>query len=171
MSDPQNTAPVLDEATAVAFLRGKGYKVLDPRQASAGARPTALKADPAEVRAFFDAVGLTRKELADAVGVGIGVIATVQNPLGDRWSQHIFDQRKPLIVAYAVEHKTISAEVGEALLADGILGTPEARAAAEAALAAEPEVKETVVVTEAPGGGRTRRPRGQVMAEMPVAQA
>ena len=60
-------------------------------------RSVKTKADPAEVRAYFAATGLSRRELAGIVGTGVGVIATVQNPNGDRWSVERFERARVLI--------------------------------------------------------------------------
>src|SRR4051812_6424889 len=79
---------------AIRFLQAEGYVV---RQATASQRATLLKADPGEVKAYFDSTGLTRKQFADAVGVTVSVIATVQNQNGDRWSQVRFEAAKILI--------------------------------------------------------------------------
>lgn len=65
------------------------------------------KAEPATVRAFFKSTGLNRKELAGAVGVGIGVIATVQAENGDRWSQERFERAKTAIEKYRKEHPPV----------------------------------------------------------------
>lgn len=91
-------AKVID---SIAFLNSVGYRVVGGgvtfggRQ-STGARDTGPKADPKEVREYFDRTGLSNKELADAVGVSVSVISTVGREGGDRWSQAIFDSRKPI---------------------------------------------------------------------------
>jgi hypothetical protein len=64
-------------------------------------RATLAKADPKVVAAFFASTGMTRKQIAAAVGVSTSVIATVQSENGDRWSQQRFDLAKPLILAAA----------------------------------------------------------------------
>ncbi len=64
-------------------------------------RQTVEKADPGEVAKFFASTGLNRKQIASAVGVSTSVIATVQNPTGDRWSRTRFEAAKPLILAAA----------------------------------------------------------------------
>jgi hypothetical protein len=58
------------------------------------------KADPLEVRAYFASTGLSRRELGKIVGTGVGVIATVQNPNGDRWSVERFERARALIDAH-----------------------------------------------------------------------
>ena len=58
------------------------------------------KADPLEVRAYFASTGLSRREIGAIVGTGVGVIATVQNPKGDRWSVERFERARALIDAY-----------------------------------------------------------------------
>lgn len=94
-------------SAATAFLQTQGFSV---RKASAATRQLMVKAEPSEVKAYFDrfagekpegGVVLTRKELADAVGVTVSVIATVQNENGDRWSAIRFAAAKRLIEAYA----------------------------------------------------------------------
>ena len=61
------------------------------------------KADPLEVRAYFASTGLTRRELGEIVGTGVGVIATVQNPNGDRWSVERFERARALIKAHLAQ--------------------------------------------------------------------
>lgn len=80
---------------AIALCEIAGYVVRKPIAATP--RATVQKADPAEVKAYFDSTGMTRKQLAAAVGVSTSVIATVQNPNGDRWSQVRYDAAKVLI--------------------------------------------------------------------------
>ncbi len=58
------------------------------------------KADPDVVRAYFDATGLSRRELGSIIGTGVGVIATVQNPRGNRWSAERFERARAQIDAY-----------------------------------------------------------------------
>jgi len=65
-----------------------------------GPRQLKPKADPLEVRAYFASTGLSRRELGEIVGTGVGVIATVQNPNGDRWSTERFTQARALIDAH-----------------------------------------------------------------------
>lgn len=73
-----------------------------------GAKPSTRKpmpkADPLVVAKFFESTGLSRKELAAAVGVSTSVIATVQKLSGDRWSQARYEAAKPLIIAYKKAH-------------------------------------------------------------------
>lgn len=95
---PSAPEPVDPIAAAVAILEANGYLVRKRTQVE---RTLVAKADPLEVAAFFEASGLSRKELADACGVTVSVIATVQNPNGDRWSATLFEARKRLITAYA----------------------------------------------------------------------
>jgi hypothetical protein len=71
------------------------------RRATATPRTTAVKASPADVAAFFASTGLTRKQIAEAVGVSTSVIGTVQSESGDRWSLTRFEAAKPLILAAA----------------------------------------------------------------------
>jgi hypothetical protein len=68
--------------------------------AGQGARAVKPKADPQEVRAYFASTGLSRRELGAIVGTGVGVIATVQNPNGDRWSVERFERARALIDAH-----------------------------------------------------------------------
>lgn len=82
---------------AIELLQSEGYVV---REATAAQRITAVKAEPAAVAAYFESTGLTRKQIADAVGVTVSVIATVQNPNGDRWSEVRFQAAKIMIDAY-----------------------------------------------------------------------
>lgn len=70
-----------------------------------GLRRPKPKADPLEVRAYFASTGLSRRELGEIVGTGVGVIATVQNPNGDRWSTERFERARELIDAYLAERK------------------------------------------------------------------
>jgi len=89
--------PMIALADATALLEAAGYIV---RKRTVVARSLMVKADPLEVGTYFEATGLTRKEIADAVGVCVSVIATVQNPNGDRWSQTRYLAAKILIAAY-----------------------------------------------------------------------
>lgn len=84
---------------AIDLLEKNGYSV---RLRTASQRVTAVKAEPADVKTYFDSTGMTRAQIADAVGVTVSVIATVQNPNGDRWSQVRFDAAKILIDAYKI---------------------------------------------------------------------
>lgn len=68
--------------------------------AMTGPRQLKPKADPLEVRAYFASTGLSRRELGEIVGTGVGVIATVQNPNGDRWSTERFERARALIDAH-----------------------------------------------------------------------
>lgn len=77
-----------------------GGRPRPPVVASSGSRVLKPKADPLEVRAYFASTGLSRRELAGIVGTGVGVIATVQNPKGDRWSTERFKRARALIDAY-----------------------------------------------------------------------
>lgn len=111
-------------ADAKALLEANGYVV---RLASAiTVRATVAKADPTEVAAYFAATGLTRKQIAGAVGVSVSVIATVQNPKGDRWSQSRFEAAKVLIDAEA-----------ERLTAPAVIAEPEAETVVEEIAVAE----------------------------------
>jgi hypothetical protein len=71
------------------------------RRGTATSRTTVAKAEPSAVAAFFASTGLTRKQIAEAVGVSTSVIGTVQKEEGDRWSLARFEAAKPLIVAAA----------------------------------------------------------------------
>lgn len=76
----------------------------NPSSASAaGPRQLMPKADPLEVRAYFSSTGLSRRELGEIVGTGVGVIATVQNPNGDRWSIERFERARALIEAHLAQ--------------------------------------------------------------------
>lgn len=83
---------------------GRRSPVATPRRPSsdtgAGPRQLKPKADPLEVRAYFASTGLSRRELGEIVGTGVGVIATVQNPNGDRWSTERFERARALIDAH-----------------------------------------------------------------------
>jgi hypothetical protein len=69
-----------------------------------GSRRTVVgKADPDVVRAYFQGTGLSRRELGAIIGTGVGVIATVQNPRGDRWSVERFERARAQIDAYLAE--------------------------------------------------------------------
>jgi hypothetical protein len=71
------------------------------RRGTATPRTTVAKAGPSAVAAFFASTGLSRKQIADAVGVSTSVIGTVQKENGDRWSLARFEAAKPLILAAA----------------------------------------------------------------------
>jgi hypothetical protein len=73
--------------------------------AAAGPRQLRSKADPLEVRAYFAETGLSRRELGEIVGTGVGVIATVQNPNGDRWSTERFERARALIDAHLARRR------------------------------------------------------------------
>jgi uncharacterized protein DUF6998 len=77
-----------------------------PRPAAAGPRQLKQKADPLEVRAYFASTGLSRRELGEIVGTGVGVIATVQNPNGDRWSVDSFERARALVEAHLAKTRT-----------------------------------------------------------------
>lgn len=81
-------------------------------RATKAPRHTKDKADPAAVAEFFASTGLSRKEIADAVGVSTSVISTVQNENGDRWSEARFEAAKPLILS-AAERKRAAAPKAE----------------------------------------------------------
>lgn len=76
-------------------------------------RSVKVKAEPSEVAAFFASTGLSRKQIAAAVGVTTSVIATVQNENGDRWSAERFEAAKPLILAAAESAKATATTEGE----------------------------------------------------------
>jgi hypothetical protein len=71
------------------------------KRGSATPRSVMVKAEPAVVAAFFASTGLSRKEIAEAVGVTTSVIGTVTKENGDRWSLARFELAKPLILAAA----------------------------------------------------------------------
>ena len=107
---PVESAPVqvsleTQIAMATAVLEANGYVV---RKRTVVQRALMEKADPDQVKAYFESTGLNRKEIADAVGVTVSVIATVQNPNGDRWSALRYGAAKILIDAY-VQAKTAAA--------------------------------------------------------------
>jgi hypothetical protein len=79
------------EVVDVAIARGSRM----PRSASA-----VEKADPNVVKAYFESTGLNRKELAAVLSISSSVIATVQNPNGDRWSAARFERAKTTIAAH-----------------------------------------------------------------------
>lgn len=91
------------------LLVGAGYRVVVPNASSV--RSTVLKADPDEVKDYFTGTGLSRQEIADAVGVTSSVIATVQNVNGDRWSAERFARARVLIDdAVALKAKATAAQ-------------------------------------------------------------
>jgi hypothetical protein len=92
-ANPNSPTEVLEVVDA-AIARGSRA----PRSAS-----TVEKADPNGVKAYFESTGLNRKELAAIVGVSTSVIATVQNPNGDRWSAARFERAKVTIAAHLAE--------------------------------------------------------------------
>ena len=97
LAPPAPPEPIDPIAAAVATLEAAGYVV---RKRTVVARSVMVKAEPEAVAAYFLSTGLTRKELADAVGVTVSVIATVGNPNGDRWSLIRFNAARILIDAY-----------------------------------------------------------------------
>lgn len=92
-------------ADSISFLEAVGFQVTHrsvarASSASSGSgRDTDIKAEPAMVEAYFDGTGLTRRQIADAVGVGMSVISTVTKEAGDRWSLVRFERAKVLIEA------------------------------------------------------------------------
>jgi hypothetical protein len=109
----QGVEDVTDRIRAAADAPPMPRPVLDPRRPSllaasprplpataAASRQLKSKADPFEVRAYFASTGLSRRELGEIVGTGVGVIATVQNPNGDRWSTERFERARALIDAH-----------------------------------------------------------------------
>lgn len=126
-------------------------------KAPGGPRVLLDKAEPLEVAAFFESTGLTRKELAAAAEVSTSVIATVQNPKGDRWSLKTFEAKKVLIAAWTKAHakeiKTrIDAEAAEAAAkVAATAAKAQARADREAAAAAKAaQPKAAAKTTKAP---------------------
>lgn len=111
---------------SIEFLESNGYAV---RMRTASQRVTAVKAEPDAVKAYFDSTGLTRKQIADAVGVTVSVIATVQNPNGDRWSLVRFEAAKILIDAYKTALAALTAPKAEAVV-EAVETDPLAAAAA-----------------------------------------
>lgn len=111
---------------AIALCELAGYVVRRPIAATP--RATVTKADPAEVKSYFDSTGLTRKQLAAAVGVSTSVIATVQNPNGDRWSQVRYEAAKVLIDAEVARFARIAA-ITAAIVAEDAAKAESAQAA------------------------------------------
>jgi hypothetical protein len=75
-----------------------------PKSTKKGARVFAggiPKADPKVVAAFFASTGLTRKQIAEALGVSTSLVGTVQKETGDRWSLTRFEAAQPVILAVA----------------------------------------------------------------------
>jgi hypothetical protein len=99
-------APPLPRPVPAPGRRSPGGAPRPPSPATpVGPRQLKPKADPLEVRAYFASTGLSRRELGEIVGTGVGVIATVQNPNGDRWSTERFERARELIDAYLAERK------------------------------------------------------------------
>lgn len=99
-------APPLPRPVPAPGRRSAGGAPRPPSPATpVGPRQLKPKADPLEVRAYFASTGLSRRELGEIVGTGVGVIATVQNPNGDRWSTERFERARELIDAYLAERK------------------------------------------------------------------
>jgi hypothetical protein len=93
--------PVVDPGGRSAFGAARRPQPARP----AGPRQLKTKADPLEVRAYFASTGLSRRELGEIVGTGVGVIATVQNPNGDRWSTERFERARAQIDAQLAERQ------------------------------------------------------------------
>lgn len=102
-------------AAAIALLEASGFRIRTASQiaASNASRSLMPKAEPDAVREYFESTGLNRKELAAAVGVTVSVIATVQNPKGDRWSAARFEAAKPLIEAVVAAKAAAAAEAAK----------------------------------------------------------
>jgi hypothetical protein len=73
--------------------RKTGATVLDPKpkpklKAAKAATPRASspKADPARVREYFATLGMSRSEIAAALGKSVALLAHVTRESGDRWS-------------------------------------------------------------------------------------
>jgi ribosome-binding protein aMBF1 (putative translation factor) len=62
-------------------------------------RKVTAKADPADVAKYFASTGLSRKELAAAIGVSTSLIGTVAKETGDRWSAERFAKARVQIDA------------------------------------------------------------------------
>lgn len=92
------------EQTAAPTTRAAAKATTKKPAAPKAPRALMEKADPIEVGKYFDGTGLTRKQIAAAVGVSTSVIATVQNPKGDRWSADRFSKARVLIDKYAKAH-------------------------------------------------------------------
>lgn len=105
---PAAPEPVDPIAAATAILEAAGYTV---RKRTVVERVLMVKAEPLVVAAYFESTGLSRKELADAVGVTVSVIATVGNPNGDRWSATRFAAAQILIDAYVAAKAAAAAPV------------------------------------------------------------
>lgn len=75
------------------------------KPAAKPAKVASAKAEPAEIRAFLDGLGLTNKQAAEALGKSVALIATVRNDKGDRWSAERWTAAKPTFQAYAKKHK------------------------------------------------------------------
>lgn len=100
-----NAAP-LPRPVPAPGRRSSGGAPRPPSPAApVGPRQLKPKADPLEIRAYFASTGLSRRELGEIVGTGVGVIATVQNPNGDRWSVERFERARALIDAYLADRK------------------------------------------------------------------
>lgn len=125
-------------------------------KAPAAPRQVLEKADPTEVARYFESTGMTRKQLASAVGVSTSVIATVQNPKGDRWSAKRFADAKPLIDKYAREHQ---AEIQAAKDADA--ASAKASAAKLAARSARQAARPVTKLPAAKRQARTAKRRGK----------
>lgn len=131
-------------------------------KAASAPRQVLEKADPIEVGKYFEQTGMTRKQLAAAVGVSTSVIATVQNPKGDRWSAKRFADAKPLIDKYAREHQ---AEIQAAKDADA--ASAKASAAKLAARSARQAARPVTKLPAAKRQARTAKARKQKKAGRP----
>lgn len=113
------------------------------------------KADPTAVREYFDSLGLPRKTIAQASGVGTSTIATVQNPKGDRWSQERFEEVQGLIAAWIEAHEPEVTAVRQADAAAQAARDAKAQAkAARAAARAAAPVTTTTATTATPAKGK-----------------
>jgi len=120
------------------------YEAFAPKaKPSAGPRERLEMMDPAEVKAYFDSTGLTRKQIAGAANVSASVIATVQNTnkredgsyVGDQWSVKTFEVKRALIDKYVEEHadEIAAAKAADLAAAQAKQAEADAKAARKAA--------------------------------------
>jgi hypothetical protein len=134
------TSPELDALNRLVLA-------VTPQKKSTGPRVKLEPADPADVAAYFESTGLTRKQIAAAAGVSTSVISTVQNPKGDRWSTETFAKKQALIDAYIVDHAD---EIEAARQADAAAAAAKAaKVAAKAAKKAAPKTAKAAPVKKA----------------------
>lgn len=161
MADPQLTGRRAQRQAAIAAAQAVLENIADddqsptavalremvaattPRPKVSAPRVILDKADPQAVREYFDSLGLPRKVIAQAAGVGTSTIATVQNPKGDAWSVETFEAKQQAIAAWIEAHDAevtaIRTEAANALAARQQRASAKAaRAAARAQQAATP---------------------------------